>query len=400
MTADLPPHELLGPYVLGRLDDDARAAVETAIARSPELAAEARALARVADLLALIEPDDLDALGAPPPADLRDRVIAAATDALDESLADRDDAPDERAPELDAPDADEDADDDLEVATPPGGEPPIYAKKVLDIHARTREADALGTPETHLAHVAEVTGSRHTPSEDEPGEGDGSPETASPPSDATTDDLAEVASIIGAAPETSPADPTTTTGETDETDEPAPAQATTATADGAGSDATPTPATVRELPWPVRKLVGAAAAVLALIAIAVGTSMLLSEPDPGLGVPEVVEFQVDDADLDVHDSSVVPHTWGTEVFLTMSGTQTGVDYAVDLELLDGRIVSAGSFVGDDELEVVCVMNGAALREDVRAIVVRTFSGSTVMRADLAPVDYRSVQARDMQTTSL
>jgi hypothetical protein len=141
-------------------------------------------------------------------------------------------------------------------------------------------------------------------------------------------------------------------------------------------------------PGRVRQLLPAAAALLVLV---VGAVVVLQddEEEPGLGVEEPIAFDVQQDPIEV-DASLVPHTWGTEVFLTMEGLADGEVYLVDLEADDGELVSAGTFLGDADLEVVCVMNGALLREDVAAVVITTEDGAPVMRAELDDVDYRSV----------
>jgi hypothetical protein len=131
-----------------------------------------------------------------------------------------------------------------------------------------------------------------------------------------------------------------------------------------------------------------AAAVLLAVVVVVGVWQGGSAA-PGLGVSEDIVFEVAADDLEV-DARLVPHTWGTEVFLTMTGTIDGEVYRVDLEDEGGEIVSAGTFIGDGDLEVVCILNGAVLREDAVAVVVTTDDGELVMRADLDDVDFRSV----------
>ena len=138
------------------------------------------------------------------------------------------------------------------------------------------------------------------------------------------------------------------------------------------------------------RFTAAAASVVLVAAIAVGVVRLGTEPDPGLGVREEIAMEVVDPDLEVTDAAVVPHTWGTEVFFTVSGTDDLLEYRVDLVGHDGTRVSAGTFLGDADLEVVCIMNGALLREDVEQIVIETADGEQVLIADLDEVAYTSV----------
>lgn len=137
------------------------------------------------------------------------------------------------------------------------------------------------------------------------------------------------------------------------------------------------------------RVLGPVAAGVIGVAISLGVVLGGGTPQPGLGVEEPIAFEVQPGGLEV-DARLVPHTWGTEVFLDMVGLVDGERYRVELETDDGSRVSAGTFLGDAELEVVCVMNGAVLREDVRAIVVTTSDDVEVMRSELETVDYRSV----------
>lgn len=129
----------------------------------------------------------------------------------------------------------------------------------------------------------------------------------------------------------------------------------------------------------------ATAASLVLVAVvAVGITQQVGTPDQGLGVREDVAA-VRTVDVEVTEASVMPHTWGTEVFLTVEGLDDGATYEVVLIGRDGEEVSAGTLLGDSTLPVVCVMNGAKLREDVRAFELRQVDdGTPVVVSDLQP----------------
>jgi hypothetical protein len=130
-----------------------------------------------------------------------------------------------------------------------------------------------------------------------------------------------------------------------------------------------------------RRLAAVASLVL-LVGIAVGVTQQLGTPDQGLGVREAVAAVRADGVV-VSEASVMPHTWGTEVFFTVEGLEDGATYEVVLIGRDGEEVDAGTLIGDSTLPVVCVMNGAKLREDVRAFEVRRADdGAAVVISDL------------------
>ncbi|MCC5949891.1 MAG: hypothetical protein JJT89_15670 [Nitriliruptoraceae bacterium] len=158
----------------------------------------------------------------------------------------------------------------------------------------------------------------------------------------------------------------------------------------AADDADDDVARVRSRRDPARWARIAVPTAAVLVGVVIVLNVWSGTPEgPGLGVHEQVAFEVEPAELEV-EASVVPHTWGTEVFLTMNGLVDGEIYRVELEDRGGGLVSAGTFIGDADLEVVCIMNGAVLREDTTAIVVSTEDGEVVMRAELDEVDFVSV----------
>lgn len=260
--------ELLGSYVLGHLDAQDRARVEAALEADAQLRVEAQELREVADLLPLLETEDLDPAG--PVSEVADDLAAA-----------------------------------------------VLRTLATDAHAEAAASDQRD--------------------------------------------------------QTDPPHPTDETGTADRT-----------AGEGRTADEV-TPLRRSRNRWGIA---GLAASLVALM-VAGGVILVGGDDEPGLGVEEPVAFEVAVDTVEV-EASVVPHTWGTEVFLTMDGLIDGELYYVDLAGSDGESVSAGTFIGDAELEVVCIMNGAMLREDVAEIVISTADGEQVMRAELDEVAYRSV----------
>lgn len=131
----------------------------------------------------------------------------------------------------------------------------------------------------------------------------------------------------------------------------------------------------RRLPY---QLAAAASAVL-VVALSVGVTQQLGVPDQGLGIREdVAALEVAAGPVAVSEASVMPHTWGTEVFFTVEGLEDGATYEVVLLGRDGEEASAGTLLGDSTLPVVCVLNGAKLRQDVVAFEVREADTATVV----------------------
>lgn len=140
-----------------------------------------------------------------------------------------------------------------------------------------------------------------------------------------------------------------------------------------------------------RQVVATAAAIVVVLGIGVGVTQLRQTPDQGLGIREPVAAIVSDPGVVVSDAAVMPHTWGTEVFLTVDGLEEDVVYEVVLTTSDGDEVSAGTLLGDAARPVVCVMNGARLREDVTAFEVRRADDRrAVVVSELQPYDPAAV----------
>ncbi|MGH3086483.1 MAG: zf-HC2 domain-containing protein [Rubrobacteraceae bacterium] len=134
-----------------------------------------------------------------------------------------------------------------------------------------------------------------------------------------------------------------------------------------------------------RKFVAGLAVAAALLAGAVGLGIFFSAPQgpPGLGEEEPIAFVGEPAGVS-EEAFLVAHTWGTEVVLEVEGLEPGEVYAVDLRREDGDTASAGTFVGVEDAPVECRLNGAVLRQDVRAVAIKDSEGRVVMRTDLEP----------------
>jgi predicted anti-sigma-YlaC factor YlaD len=129
----------------------------------------------------------------------------------------------------------------------------------------------------------------------------------------------------------------------------------------------------------------ATTAVVAVLGGVVALGQLGPEPSQGLGVREPVAAVVVDDGVAVDDAAVMPHTWGTEVFFTVEGLEDDVVYEVVLREVDGGEVPAGTLIGDSARPVVCVMNGAQLREDVTGFELRRVDdGRAVVQSELQP----------------
>lgn len=126
-----------------------------------------------------------------------------------------------------------------------------------------------------------------------------------------------------------------------------------------------------------------AAVLVATLAVAVFVVLPTDTGPPGLGDVEEISFSVAPGDVAV-DGAVVAHTWGTEVILEMEGLEDGEIYTVAVEREDGEPASAGTFIGDADLPVECILNGAVLREDAQAVSVTDSDGDVVLYSELEP----------------
>jgi anti-sigma factor RsiW len=128
----------------------------------------------------------------------------------------------------------------------------------------------------------------------------------------------------------------------------------------------------------VQQLLAAAAAVAVLLAgvvsaVAVGRD---EAPRP----LEVVAVQA--APGVSATATLVPHTWGMEIALVARGLADGAAYSVEVTTDDGRVLSAGAFLGTGERTLTCSLNSAVLRDDARSFVVRGAAGTPVVSAEL------------------
>ncbi|MET0190032.1 MAG: zf-HC2 domain-containing protein [Pseudonocardia sediminis] len=143
-----------------------------------------------------------------------------------------------------------------------------------------------------------------------------------------------------------------------------------------GTGGTPPPDNVR----PLRRTrsssvrLAAAAAVIALAGIGIGTVLAPGESD---GPLESVGVQALRPGIDA-EAGVVPHTWGVEVKLTASGFDAGRTYRAAVLDSTGRPVGAGEFVGTGGDEMVCNLNSSVLRDRATGFVVTDAAGNPVL----------------------
>ena len=126
----------------------------------------------------------------------------------------------------------------------------------------------------------------------------------------------------------------------------------------------------------------AAAAVL-LVGTAFGAGTLVDEdaPPPAV-VREPVALRPQQPGIGVSSAVLVPHTWGLEVQLTMTGFAPGEHYRAVALARDGERLPAGEFLGVAGRPVVCNMQAALLRQDAVGFLVLDDGGRTVAAADL------------------
>lgn len=125
----------------------------------------------------------------------------------------------------------------------------------------------------------------------------------------------------------------------------------------------------------------AAAAAVAVLVGGVATATGLARQAPQ--GPTVEAVAVRTAGGVAATAGVVAHTWGVEIVLTATGFEAGKAYAVEIYSRDGRIRSAGEFVGTGARPMVCNLNSSVLRGDATAFRVRDSAGNEALRGTLA-----------------
>lgn len=136
------------------------------------------------------------------------------------------------------------------------------------------------------------------------------------------------------------------------------------------------------LPVPLRRRRRAAAAVAAagIAAAGFGVGWLVRPvPDPLPLEPVAVQVAVPDVQA---TADVVPHTWGMEVQLHGAGFTAGEVYRAQVTEDDGRVVSAGEFIGTGSADMVCNLNSSVLRADAASFAVLDSSGAVVLTSSL------------------
>jgi hypothetical protein len=134
-------------------------------------------------------------------------------------------------------------------------------------------------------------------------------------------------------------------------------------------------------PTPFRRRRWAPAAAAAGIAAAGFGLGWLVRPVPDPPPLEPVAVQVAAPAVQA-TADVVPHTWGMEVQLHGAGFTAGEVYRAQVTEDDGRVVSAGEFLGTGSAEMVCNLNSSVLRQDAASFAVLDSSGAVVLTSSL------------------
>jgi len=120
--------------------------------------------------------------------------------------------------------------------------------------------------------------------------------------------------------------------------------------------------------------------------VGVGLALELRQDSRGpavVAVPmERIDLQAEQAGVDVRRAVLIPHTWGLEVQMTMTGVRAGERYRAVAVDHAGRQLPAGEFLGVADRPVVRNMQAALPRPDATAFLVLDASGRTVAEADL------------------
>ena len=127
----------------------------------------------------------------------------------------------------------------------------------------------------------------------------------------------------------------------------------------------------------------AAAAALVVLAVG-GTSAVLLNRDgaPAAVAAEPVALQARIPDLQVRSADLVPHTWGVEVTVVLTGLHPGERYRALVVDRAGRRLPAGEFLGVAERPATCDLQAALLRQDARGFLLVDAAGRTAASAEL------------------
>ena len=127
----------------------------------------------------------------------------------------------------------------------------------------------------------------------------------------------------------------------------------------------------------------AAAAASVVLALGGASAVLLTGDDaPPAVATERVALQARVPDLQVRSADLVPHTWGVEVTVVLTGLHPGERYHALVVDRAGRRLPAGEFLGVDDRPATCDLQAALLRQDARGFLLVDAAGTTVASADL------------------
>ncbi len=131
-----------------------------------------------------------------------------------------------------------------------------------------------------------------------------------------------------------------------------------------------------------RALGVAAAAVLLVGTTAAVVTSRDEPPAVAAAVPtEAVALQARQPGVGVSSAVLVPHTWGVELTVVMTGLTPGERYRGVALARDGARLPAGEFLGVARL-MGCDLQAALLREDTAGFLVLDAQGRTVASAEL------------------
>ncbi|WP_434447032.1 hypothetical protein [Lentzea sp. E54] len=121
-----------------------------------------------------------------------------------------------------------------------------------------------------------------------------------------------------------------------------------------------------------RRLVLAAAALVLVMAGAVGSVVMVSGSSPG----QQIALE--------RDGLMVSQPWGTEVPIMLNGLRHGETYHLVTVGPEGRSVSAGSVRAEGPGPIRAYMVTAMTRDSITALLVRDADGRQVARLPVAP----------------